>query len=124
MILEDVYALLSGDAAISAITSGIYPVLIPESAAYPAIAYQRTNSSRAINFDEVENFVATTIQVDSYAETYNTAVYLSDAVKAALNNYAGGDIQLTKLDTELDVFEDASSLFRVSQRYMIWHTET
>lgn len=124
MILEDIYTLLSGDSAITTITEGIYPVLIPESAPYPAIAYQRTNSDRGINFDEVENFVNTTVQIDSYAETYSNSVYLADTVKAALNDYAGGDIQLIKLDSELDTFEDATSLFRVSQRYLIWHTET
>lgn len=123
MILEDVYTLLSGDAGVTAITTGIYPVLIPQSADYPAIAYQRTSSDRDVNFDEVEDWVRTSAQIDSYATSYSDTAGLADAVKAALNNYKGGVIQLIKLDSELDIFEDSTSLFRVSQRYTIWHTE-
>lgn len=124
MILETVYSLLSGDAGVGAIASAIYPLRAPQGSASPFVVYQRTDSDRATNFDEVENFVATSVQVDSYALSYSQAISLSEAVKTVLNGHTTYPIHLARLETDLEIYEDDTRLYRVSQRYTLWHTET
>jgi len=123
MIHQELYTLISGDAGVSAITTSIYPVSGPQNTTFPVIVYTRIHSDRRQNFDEVENFVRSIFMVDSYAETYNATQTLAEAVKTAVNDYKGGTIHRIKLESENDILESETDLFRVSQNYDIWHTE-
>jgi hypothetical protein len=124
MIQEDIYTLLANDAGVGALTSRIYPISGPQETAFPVIVYARINSRRDTNFDEVEDFVRSTFMIDSYSETYAESAALSEAVRAAINNHTSTSIHLIKLDSANDIFESETDLFRVSQNYEIWHTET
>lgn len=122
MIQESIYTLLT--TLTSPNLTKVYPVSIPQEVEYPATRYARSSSTRDTNFDEVEDFVRTVIEVDNYAESYNDALERAENTKAALNNYAGGNIQLIRLDVELDTLEESTNLYRIFQQFTVWHSET
>jgi hypothetical protein len=101
----------------------VYPVSIPQTATYPAVSYMRISSVRNVNFSEVEDWVRTVFEVNCYGETFNEALSLAEDTKSALNGYRGGNIQLIRLDNELEMLEDAVDLYRVAQQYTVWHKE-
>jgi len=101
----------------------VYPNAIPVGTTFPAVQYYRSSSTRDMNFDEVENFVRTVMQVDTFAETYDEAHTISDSIRSIVNNYSGGTIQAIRLDFETDVHEKEPELFGVIQNYTVWHVE-
>lgn len=122
MIHEEVYTRLT--TGTSPNLTEVYATLIPQEVSYPAVRYARVSSTREMNFDEVENFVRSVFQVDTYAETPTQALSTADSIKTALNDYQGGNIQETRIDTEFEMYEDDVKLYRVMQQFTIWHTET
>jgi len=122
MIQDEIYTLLTGST--SPQVTEAYPVVIPQQATYPAVRYARITSTREMNHEEVEQWVRSVFQIDSYAHSYNAALDLSESVKAAINDYTGGTIQQIRLDFEAESLEDDTDLFRVMQQYTIWHRET
>lgn len=122
MIHETFYSLITSRT--SPVLTNVYPVTIPQEVEYPAVRYARISSVRGMNFDEVENWVRTVFQVDTYAETPNQAISTAETIKAAINDYRGGDIQGIRLDSEFEMYEDGVDLYRVMQQFTVWHTET
>jgi hypothetical protein len=121
MIQDEFYALIT--TRTSPQMTEVYPVSIPQTAVYPAVSYMRISSVRNVNFSEVEDWVRTVFEVNCYAESFNEALNLAEDAKAALNGYRGGNIQLIRLDNELEMLEDAVDLYRVAQQYTVWHKE-
>lgn len=122
MIHEEFYALLTS--LTSPQLTQVYPSVIPQEVTLPAVRYARISSVRGMNFDEVEDWVRTVFQVDTYGNSLNEAITTAESIKAGVNDYRGGNIQRIRIDSEFEMFEDDTSLYRVMQQYTIWHTET
>ena len=79
------YSTLSNNAGVVALVSTrIYPVLAPESAALPYVDYQNVAGSRISTLPGVGDAIRARIQMNCNATTYAGAVALADAVIAAL----------------------------------------
>ena len=90
----------------------------PQGTASPRICLWVISDSEGIAIDGPDGFSVGRIQVDCYGATYPAAKALARAVRAALDGFAGGDLQLVRLigtrDTREGGTNEAERLFRVS----------
>lgn len=81
-----IYAKLTANAGVSALVSTrVYPVVIPQDATYPAIAYSAvyTPADNSKNEDATHDNCAFTLR--AWAATYDAAAALDVAIRAALD---------------------------------------
>ena len=126
---EHIFSRLSGFAGITAIVStGIYPIRIPDGQALPALTYLRVSSRR------VESMLGGTtalcfarFQFDCWARKYSTAKALAEQVRLALQGYtgtvSGNTIFGVNFLNEVDLVDDDAQTFRTSADYLIHHNE-
>ena len=124
------YALLTGDAGVSALIGArLYPVIAPLGTAAPYATYQRISARRVRSLTQRSGLSFARIQVDALATTYAGARGLADAIRTTLDGYrgtAGGiAIESATLQSDQDIYEGEAEppLYRVSQDYMLAHTE-
>lgn len=117
------FDLLKGDAGVGALVGAgsaarIYPLLAPAEVARPYVTWQRIASEPA---DLAGRTVGEriTVQVDCWADTFDAAVALGAAVRAAVEPSAGAVRGALEGDT--DLFEDASRLYRRTASYVLYH---
>lgn len=106
---------LSGGAAIAALVSTrIYPLVLPQSVAYPAISYQRISNTGQMGTTALRE---SRWQVNCWALTYTAAQALAVAVKNALEEYTATAtaprIKMVLVVNELDDFDPEANIFRV-----------
>lgn len=106
----------------------VYPVVLPQSPTYPAIRYQQTAGSREPAMGSNSGLVKTTVQIDSYSDTYEQARQVAEEVRSALQRFggtvAGVVIESVFVEGPLDVFEEEIKKFRVQQDFTVWHRES
>lgn len=124
MISETLYGILSSASAITSITTGIFPSVIPQKATYPALAYTRIASRFIDSFAGYVDLTQTEFQIDCYAATVAGAEALAAAVKSTLIDYATRPINRIRIDNELTLFEPETELHRVLLQFTVWHVET
>jgi hypothetical protein len=113
----------------------IYPLLIPQTAALPAIAYQKVSSAKFLAQDGNSHLARSRIQLTLVAETYEDVKELADAVRACWQGYAGTvnyfEIQGAEIDAESDSENEGRSLQAASLTVQpivrmdvaLWHWE-
>jgi hypothetical protein len=131
MIGEALFSHLTADAGVALLAgTRVYPLVIPqhvynEATKLPCVVYQRTGTDLPINTCGAEALAGTSMRIDAYARSYDLAVQLAAAVRAALVNHAGpmGSVHVSRvnLESELDLLDIEPGLYRVSQTYSIWH---
>lgn len=128
MISEDLYTVLTGAAAVSALVSTrVYPLYLPQNATYPCISYTVEEQEEDSSFDGQGDFGSIEIQIDSWADAYLASQGLAAAVKGVLKNHSGmfGATQVwqIKLVAAVTVFEETAGQdgkFRTSQIYTLY----
>ena len=105
-----IYAALTANAGVSAVVSNrVYPIVIPQDASYPAIAYSamytpaNDTKTQGATHDNCE-FV-----IRSWASTYDAAAALDKLVRAALDYNDGSGAGATAGGVTVDVCEWVSS---------------
>jgi hypothetical protein len=89
-VLESIYKYLSLNAYISAAAGDrIYPELMPQQAALPAIVYSQINCRYDSALQKDTGFSRLTVQFNSYDETFGKAKKLGRIVKKAFQDYKG-----------------------------------
>lgn len=75
---------LRNDSVVNALVSGrVYPLIVPQDATRPAIAYQRISGARTYSHD-MESSAFVRIQLTCEGTTYSEAVSVASAVRDAL----------------------------------------
>ena len=88
MIDAAIYARLSADTAVAAIVgTKIYPVQAPKNAVAPWVRWQRISRVQPRDLAAIGGLIKTRIQFDCIAETYSDSRALSEAVRAAVQNW-------------------------------------
>jgi Protein of unknown function (DUF3168) len=123
VISATLYSILSGASAITSLTTGIYPTVIPQTATYPAIAYSKLSTSRVDSFGGTNDLTSGIFQIDCYARSASAAESLAAAVKSTLIDYGTRPINRIRIDNELSLFETETELHRVLLQFTIWHIE-
>ena len=126
--------ILSNPAAFALVGSRVYPVLIPKSATLPAVSLQVVSNLPSDTKSGVSTVDLIRLQVDSYGTTYATAAAVDEAVRGAIDKYAGtvnvtgvnlaaSGVNYTiggvRYETTQDIFEDQSEVFRLSSDYIV-----
>lgn len=67
----------------------IYPLRAPQNATTPFIIYQRTSAERWQGINRTSDIAQANIQIDVYADTYNSAKEISGQIQELLASYRG-----------------------------------
>lgn len=115
------FDLLSQDSATSAIVgTNIRPVILPQSAGFPAVIYHTLsidpNSTKSgVSTNDVFN-----IQLDIYAKAYDVAEDLALAIRNKLDRHTDTNIKSAYFEGQQDGgFEETHEVFKISQNYKI-----
>ncbi len=134
MTLEEaLYSYLKDVAGLKALVGDrIYPVVIPQKADMPAVAFQRVSGVREHTMGDDPGLAHPRIQFSCYGQTYSSAKNTAQEVRKALQDQrnttwggAGGvKVQAIMLENELDLpWEPDSRLFCAVLDFTIWHEE-
>jgi hypothetical protein len=124
LIESAVRAVLLADPAVTALVGAgaearIYPLILPQGAAFPALTYQRVSSVTQYAQDG-PGLARQRIQIDAWAMTYRAAKDLARAVRSALEGHRAGNIQGVFVDPERDFYEADTRLYRASTDFYVW----
>ncbi len=134
-IEQGLVAHLLADGATSAIIGNrVHPGAIPQDGTVPAIVYLRVSTLRDTDLSGPMSFVSVRMRLDLWHNSYAEVKTLSDAVRLALNGVGlasphllGAEpVQMVYLDNDGDLpdFEGDRRDYRVSQDWIVIHTET
>lgn len=126
---QALYVILTDDATVSGlIGTRVYPLLIPQDAALPAIAYQRISRLQIQTQSGPSCLSRARMQLTCVATTYSGVKALADAVRVVLDGYKGTaasvSVGASFLETDADAYADESELFSVRMDFRMWHEET
>jgi hypothetical protein len=134
MIAAGIYAHLSQDIGVAALVGErIFPLIIPQARAasllrQPCLVYARVGAQRQQKYCGTEGLVRSDFQLDCYAPSFDQSKDLAAATRAALIDFAGMMAQTrviaVHLDDEGDLSEPEVGLYRVVQRFIVWHDES
>ncbi len=119
MVVEQaLYSLLSGNAGVAAlVATRISPITKPEDATLPAITYRRISSQRFSAMGRDAGVIKGRFQIDVWADTYDSAVGVKEAVRAAVQRYStvtGVTIYDIFIISEIDFFEDDTGQYHIA----------
>ena len=128
-IEEGLYSYLSTNVGVSALVSTrIYPGTLPQNWTAPAISFQRISGVRLRRLSGPVGRATPRIQIDCWADSYSGAKALAEAVRSAMDGYAGlmgtTTVGSVVLETDIDFYEPDTNVYRVSMDYWISHLET
>jgi len=127
-IEEGLYSRLQAVAGVTALVSTrVYPLLVPQEASLPAIAYQRISGPRETAHDGPSGLAFARMQVTCIGSSYSSAKGVSEAVRAALDGQSGtwGStvVGACFLDDESDIWSTVFEKPVVRADYLIWYQE-
>jgi hypothetical protein len=111
----------------------VYPIVAPVSAALPFAVYQRSVIERNQTLSVPVGVPRVSVQIDTYAATYEEARQIADALRANLDGWSGSaygvDVKHVALESERDGFVqlDGSELppvYQVTQTFDVAWQET
>ncbi len=117
-LAEDIYSTLSGDAAVSALVSTrIYPLKMPQNPVMPAITYRRVSGARISSIDGITQTDNPRYQVDVWGSSYDSVRSVVEPVIQAMD---GSATFKAVMITDLDFYEDDTTLYRAAVDFSIW----
>jgi hypothetical protein len=124
-------ALVTNTSVTAIVSTRIYPVLAPASAALPFITYRRAGVSRSQSLAGPIGLPTVNLEVEVYDTTYNGARELADVCRVALDGYGGTfdtvTVANTSLENEVDGFValaggEVPPVYSVTQNYnVLWN---
>lgn len=124
---------LVGSTAVTALVSArIYPVLAPANAALPFITWRRSGIQRSQTLAGPMGMPRVSVELDTYAATYEGARDLADRVRVVLDGYSGTvdntQVNHVSLEQEQDDFvtlggSDLPPVYSVKQTFDVWWQE-
>lgn len=117
---ELVHDALAADAAVAGrVASRIYPLLMPQGAALPALTYQRISSDHQPSLaGHTSGLVNIRLQVDCWASSYAVVKALAVDVLIALS--AGATAFKALLLSDNDLYEEEPRIYRASMDFSVW----
>ncbi len=118
---EAVRAKLVADPTVaSLVVARVFPNLMPQGGAQPAIVYQVVSEvpENALTGDSTTRLVTARLQVDCYAKTYLEAHAVADAVDAVLSALSSPDLSAWR-EVSRDLYDNEAQLHRVSTDFTV-----
>lgn len=123
MLEIKLYTALSGSTKItvlSSVSTRIYPLIVPQESAMPAITYARISGGQQNDLFGYSNLENPRIQIDCWAKTYKEVKTIAENVHAVL--YADTTFKAI-LVSDMDFYESDVELYRESMDFKIWNRE-
>lgn len=101
------------------VSGRVYPIMLPQGCALPAISYQRVSTDHVVSLDGYCQLERVRIQIDVLASTYAGAKALATQAMRAMNSTS-----LFKCvpDSQIDMLENDESTYRVSMDFVVWNS--
>ncbi len=124
MIEQTLRSYLLAQPAIAAlIGERVYPLVLPQGAALPAITYQRISSVRESSHEGPSGLAHPRFQLNCWSGTYAGARAMADAVRPSVNATRSLG-QATFLVDDHDDYDPETGLYRVILDVILWHGES
>lgn len=102
-------------------------VRAPQGTARPFVVLNRVSGVRDYHLQGASGYVASRVQLDSYADSYAEAKAVAHSAIAAMSGRRTGSIQGIFIDSERDLpaadAGEVNQLFRTSVDFIIHHSE-
>ncbi|MDY6844229.1 MAG: DUF3168 domain-containing protein [Thermodesulfobacteriota bacterium] len=105
---------------VNLVSSRIFPVLLPQDAAFPSVTYQRVSGERVYDLDGDSNLENPRIQIDTWSTSYGASKQISGIIRTAMEGSATFDALLL---SDMDLYQDDVEIYRISQDFSIWNRE-
>lgn len=122
-----VYNILTNDGTVTAITPRIYPGVVEQGAALPAIGIYTISTTPTNHKDGASGKDLSRVQVSCYAnmDQQETLSTLNEAVRSAIDRatpgtYGGVDLVELRFEYQLENFNDESQVFQIDADYLVW----
>jgi hypothetical protein len=128
MIEADLRTYLLAQPAVTALIGArLFPLRLPQGAAFPALTYQRVAGGEDVTHQGRSGLGRARMQLDCWAATYGQAIALADAVKDALVGYRGAmgatPFAAGRLANEIDLDEPDLNVYRRMVEVPLWVAE-
>lgn len=129
-ILEaDLRTFLLGGAPIAGkVGQRVYPQVLPQNVAYPAISYEPVSKPRLRDIEGPTGRALPRIRISCWAKTFVAAKELADDVRHRLDGYRGAmggwTIGSTQLEAEIDLYDDTVDAYRTVVDYRLSYVES
>lgn len=122
---EQIYAFLTADPDVAAlVATRVYPVLIPQEAALPAVAYRRVDTPRTYSHDGYSGLARPRFQLDCVGESYASATAVATALRRAFERWHAAYGGSAMVQNQVDVpWLEQTGHYQVSVDVIIWHNE-
>lgn len=105
----------------------IYPLMVPQGIALPAVTYRRVSGERIHAMVDDPGLASPRIQVDAWGATYASAKAVAEQVIACLQRWSGTVetviIQDTYFQGDTDIYDPDTERWQISMDFIIWHLE-
>jgi len=102
----------------------LYPLMMPEGTALPAVVYQRVSGMREYQFGAYSGMERPRISFSCWGENYGQAKQVASELKTAMQAKTDSDPTITAfVVTETDDFDTDTGYYRVIVDFMVWHNE-
>lgn len=130
-LLKDLFSFLVRDPGITALIAlRCHPVILPQAPTFPALSYSQVDATRVRAVAGPAGKVRRRVSINSWARSSIGVWILADAVRTALDGFAGmmGDTEIGSviLEQEIPFFEEQAGtvgIHRVMQDYQLAHIE-
>lgn len=112
----------------------VFPQVIPQNrprgeTQVPAVVFSTVAVDRQVTYCGTSGLKRSTLRLDCYAISYDGAKDLAEAVAGVLLDFRGmlgdiADVRHAALESEIDLQEFEPGLYRVSQTWTFWHSDT
>jgi len=125
---EGLYWHLSHDAGVIALVgSRIYPQVIPQDVALPAMAYQRISGPRDHTHSGPSGLARARVQITCSASSYSQAKGVAAAVRESVDGFKGTMLDVTVgaafVEDEIDGYGTSQETFTVRLDVNAWYQE-
>jgi len=139
MAIEDaIYDRLRNFSALTTLLAGssnIYPLIIPQGSATPAVTYQQISNPGIHAMAADPNIRSPRFQVDSWSSAYSNVKAIAYQVQQALRDYSGSTQSVTIArifyDNEVEMAEVGTAglkgqskeiTYHIAQDYIVWYS--
>ena len=124
-----VYSILSNNTDVTGLVSTrIYPELLPQDCALPAVTYARISTMRHSAMEADPNFAETRMQISSWSSSFSVVQNLSDKVRLAFWRFTGSTASVTIEDVwpenETQLYDSVTETHQMAIDFMITHRES
>ena len=128
MLEEALYTYLTSQTALTAlVATRIYPEVIPQNSALPAIAYQRVSTLPITSRDGGGELRQVRLQFDVLAPEVKTVWQVTTVLEGVLIGFkqaAAPRVDVVFLDNRSDLYESETRNYRVSVDALVWYFES